>query len=190
MRGLAEPGKRALVGGTVILIIGIALLLAPVSIRADGEKVECGYGLFSNMYFSETHDIGRTGDTYARIFGDRSPRTSSGGAVSACRSSLTTRRIMAWPATVLGAGLMICGVVLIRRASPTTGSAPDSAGPHPTSVAHSQTPAASVPAQPPTDGAVVVPPGWYVSPDDPTMYQWFDGHRWTDAHAPRPSPQE
>jgi hypothetical protein len=91
--------------GAALLIAGVAGLLMPVSITANGTSLGCGNAVISDLSAAEQRDLANGVPTHFDPF----------GAVIDCKESLSTRRLWTIPLVAFGAVTFFTGLPRKRR---------------------------------------------------------------------------
>lgn len=131
----------------------------------------------------------------------RGTRSGSDSAFDKCTDRLTLQRWIAWPLAIIGACLVVRGVVNRRNSAATsaqTNTGQPAAGlPQPSGG--SQDPPARRPfphasqLPPPSGSALQIPqltpPSWYQCSTNSGLIRWYDGRQWTETTQPHPDQQ-
>ena len=108
--------RLAMVVGAIILVVGIAGLLVPVSVSGDnGESVGCGNALVSDSSAAEAAN--NQGVANVPVLNQIVPHTDY---VALCDSAVGSRRAWAIPVAVVGALVAVGAAVIGGRRSRAT----------------------------------------------------------------------
>jgi hypothetical protein len=101
--------RAAIVVGAGLLLIGLAVLLAPVHVGSGGTAVSCGNALSPSDDASYRDAGGRVADAISGI-----RTTNPDRFADACAGEISLRRVIGWPLAIFG-GLTLVGVAVGRR---------------------------------------------------------------------------
>ncbi|ULE34623.1 aminopeptidase [Mycobacterium sp. IDR2000157661] len=107
--------RLVLLAGAVVLVVGIVGLLLPVSIAgSEGQEIGCGNAVAAD--YSAAREADNSNPVNLPVINEIVPHTD---AVAQCESAVSDRRMWAIPVAIIGAVLLVGGLLVGGRGTRT-----------------------------------------------------------------------